>query len=57
VDTPDLVAELRTLVAGQHGESPAMSALAARTLELALVVQQQGEKIDELKIRLDHRSR
>jgi hypothetical protein len=53
-----LIAELRTIIAGQHGEPEhALRTLAARTLELAELVQAQDEKIKELMQRLDLRSR
>jgi hypothetical protein len=39
------------------GEDPALATLAARTLELAVLVQEQGNGIEELKARLDLRSR
>jgi hypothetical protein len=53
-----LVTELRLLLARRGaGEDPALGTLAARTLELAVLVQQQGDDIAELKARLDLRSR
>jgi hypothetical protein len=53
-----LVTELRALLARRGGaEDPALNELAARTLELAVLVQEQGSQIAELKARLDLRSR
>jgi hypothetical protein len=52
-----LISELRSLLARRGGaEDPALGALAARTLELAVLVQEQGSEIAELKARLDLRS-
>jgi hypothetical protein len=50
----DLVSELRTLLAGRRGDQDlALGTLTARTLELAELVQKQGEKIKEFEQRLD----
>jgi hypothetical protein len=54
----DLITELRVLLARRGGaEDPAIGTLAARTLELAVLVEEQGNEIAELKARLDLRSR
>ncbi len=54
----ELITQLRTLLAGRRrGEDQALGTLVARTLELAELVQQQAKEIEELKQRLDLRSR
>jgi hypothetical protein len=58
LDCTALIVELRTIVTGQRGgQDLALRALAARTLELAELVQEQGAKIEELTQRLEMRSR
>jgi hypothetical protein len=53
----DLITELRILLARRGVEDPALGTLAARTLELAELVKEQGSDIAELKARLDLRGR
>jgi hypothetical protein len=57
VKASSLIAELRTIIVGQNGGEHALRMLAARTLELAELVQEQDEKIAVLTKRLDLRSR
>jgi hypothetical protein len=58
VQATTLITELRNIVAGKNGESDrALRTLAARTLELAELVQAQDEKIAILARRLELRSR
>jgi hypothetical protein len=58
LDVSDLIIEIRKFLAGRGGgDDPALGTLAARTLELAELLQHQGEEINELKVRLDLRSR
>ena len=53
----DLITELRVLLARRGGaEDPALGTLAAHTLELAVLVEEQGNEIAQLKSRLDLRS-
>jgi hypothetical protein len=55
-DASELIAELRRFLAGRGGaDNLDLSKLAGRTLELAELIQQQGEKIQELESRLDLR--
>jgi len=50
--------ELRRFLANRRGdEDQALTTLAARTLELAELVQQQNEELTTLKARFDLRSR
>jgi hypothetical protein len=57
VPATTLISELRNIVAGKNGESDrALRTLAARTLELAELVQAQNERIEVLARRLELRS-
>jgi hypothetical protein len=54
----DLITELRVLLARRAGtDDPAIGTLAARAFELAVLVEEQGNEIGELKARFDLRSR
>jgi hypothetical protein len=58
IDVSELIVELRRFLSNRGGaDDPALSQLAGRTLELADVIQTQGEKIRELESRLDFRSK
>jgi hypothetical protein len=54
LDSATLISELKTFVAGRGGAHDlALRMLAARTIELAELVQEQGSEIEELKRRVD----
>jgi hypothetical protein len=54
IDVSELIVELRRFLSNRGGgDDLALSKLAGRTLELAEVIQAQGEKLRELEIRLD----
>jgi hypothetical protein len=58
IDASELIAELRRFLAGRGGaDNLDLSKLAGRTLELAELIQEQGEKIQELELRMDLRSK
>jgi nitrogen-specific signal transduction histidine kinase len=58
IGVSELIAELRKFLAGRGGaDDLALSKLAGRTLELAELIQKQGDKIRELEFRLDLRSK
>jgi hypothetical protein len=58
LDNAALIAELKTFVAGQRGSQDlALRMLAARTLELAELVQAQSEEVAVLRMRVDRLSR
>jgi hypothetical protein len=58
IDASELIAELRRFLAGRGGaDNLDISKLAGRTLELAELIQRQGEKIQELEFRLNLRSK
>jgi hypothetical protein len=54
LDTTALITELKTFVAGHRGaQDVSVRMLAARTLELAELVREQTEEIEELRRRVD----
>jgi hypothetical protein len=57
-DVSELIVELRRFLSNRGGaDDLALSKLAGRTLELAEVIQAHAEKIRELEVRLDLRSK
>jgi hypothetical protein len=58
IDVSELIVELRRFLSNRGGaDDAALSKLAGRMLELAEVIQTHGEKIRELEVRLDLRSK
>ena len=54
IDASELIAELRRFLAGRGGaDDLALSKLAGRTLELAELIQEQGDRIRELVFRTE----